>query len=417
MMVGIVDTYLVGHLGAAALSAVGLANQGVLLSTAFFSAVGVGTTALVARHVGAQEPEAANRIAGQSLLLSSVIGLVVAILFFSLAEPIMILLNAPADVVAPGTTYLQVVAPSFFMAALMFVGMAAMRGAGDTRTPMVVMGVVNALNIVVAYACIYGLGPIPTLGVAGSAIGAAMGRGIGGLVILSLLIRGNSGLRLSLSGLRPDLAQVGRILNIGLPAGMEMLSMRFGQTVYAVVVAGLGTAAFAAHQVALTSESLAFMPGFGFGVAATTLVGQGLGAKDPRFAEESGYISQRLAMLVMSAIGVIFFILASQLIGLFTNDPEVIALGIWPLRLVAFSQPALATAMVLAGGLRGAGDTRTTFLITTLGFWLLRIPLAIWLVQGYGLIGAWIAMGVDLNVRGLTIWLRFRSGVWKAIKV
>ncbi len=417
MMIGLADTYLVGHLGAAALSAVGLGNQMVMMATAFYGAVGTGGTALIARHVGAGEQRMANRIMHQSLILAGAIGFSSTLLFHTFAESCLVLLNSPADVVAPGTAYLSIVSLSFLASALMFMGMAALRGAGDTRTPMLVMVIVNAVNILVAWACIYGAGPIPPLGVAGSAIGAALARSIGGLVILGILLRGQAGLRLRLSALRLDVIQVKRILNIGIPAGMETLLMRFGQTSYAMVVAGLGTAAFAAHQIGLTVESLAYMPGFGFAVAATTLVGQGLGARDPRRAEQAGYESLRISIVSMSAMGLAFILFAPQFIGIFTSDPEVIELGVWPLRLVAFSQPALACAMVLAGGLRGAGDTRRTLLITSMGLWLVRVPGALLLSGPFGLFGAWLAMVLDTNLRGLAMLLRFRSGGWKKLHV
>jgi putative MATE family efflux protein len=193
--------------------------------------------------------------------------------------------------------------------------------------------------------------------------------------------------------------------------------MRIGMTAYVTTVAALGTKAYAAHQLALQGESIAFMPGFGFAIAATTLVGQGLGAQDPAQARKDGYLAQRLAMLFMCAMGVVFFVFAGPIIDLFIDDPEVVQLGIWPLRLVAFSQPALATMMVLSGGLRGAGDTRATMVITAAGLWAVRLPLALLLTGTLGLLGAWIAMGVDLNLRGLGAWLRFRSGRWARIRV
>ena len=246
---------------------------------------------------------------------------------------------------------------------------------------------------------------------------AATGRGIGGLLVTWMLFQGRSRLRLRLAGFIPDLAQVKRILNIGLPAGGEPLLMRLGQTAFAVTVASLGTQVFAAHQLALQGESISYMPGFGFAVAATTLTGQHLGARDPGRARSDARLAQMLGVLIMSVMGVLFFVFAAQIMGLFISDPVVIRLGVWPLRLVAFSQPALATLMVLSGALRGAGDTRATLFITSAGLWLVRLPLALLLVSPLGLIGAWIAMGVDLNARGLGMWLRFRSGHWAHIKV
>jgi Na+-driven multidrug efflux pump len=445
MLVGLADTFMVGHIGASAVAAVGLGNQVVMLVTTFFAAVATGVTALVARHIGAREAGTAERILGQGYVLGSLLGFLGMILSMALAVPAMIALRAPADVVAPGASYLSIVALTFVPAAWMFTGNAALRGAGDTRSPMLVMLAVNAVNIAVAYALIYGPGPFPELGVAGSALGAAVGRGVGGLLVTWLLLKGRrvrtaSGApaatrrgveaadiqiptttpaRLSLrpGQLRPDLAQLRRIANIGLPAGAEMLMMRLGLIAYATTVAALGTAAFAAHQIALQAESLSYMPGFGFAVAATTLVGQGLGAGNPARAKADGYLAHRLALILMSLMGVVFFLFPEQIMSIFISDPAVIRLGVWPLRLVAFSQPMLATMMVLAGGLRGAGDTRATLVITAAGLWLVRVPLAFLLTPTLGLVGAWIAMGVDLNLRGLGMFLRFRSSKWALIKV
>ena len=417
MAVGLVDTFMVGHLGAQAVAAVGLANQAVMLVTTFFAAVATGATALVARHVGAGEGERANGVMHQGYLLGVLLGLIATAAGLALAIPTMHVLQAPAEVVAPGANYLSIVAVSFLLTSWLFIGNAALRGSGYTRSPMLIMLAVNAVNVIVAYAFIYGLGPLPALGVAGSAIGAAIGRGAGGLIVTYLLWRGRAGLRLRLRHLLPDAAQIKRILNIGLPAGAEQLLMRFALTAYTMTVATLGTQAFAAHQLALQGESLSYMPGFGFAVAATTLVGQGLGAGKPERARADAYLASRLAMIVMTAMGVLFFVFPAQIMGIFITDPEVIRLGVWPLRLVAFSQPALANVMVLAGALRGAGDTRATLVITAGSLWLVRLSLALLLVGPFGLIGAWLAMGIDLNVRGLGMWLRFRSDRWARLKV
>lgn len=417
MAVGLTDTFMMGHLGASAVAAVGLSNQAIMLATTFFAAVATGVTALVARHTGAREPEGANRILHQGYLLGALIGAGATVLALTLAGPIMAILRAPADVVAPGTAYLRIASTVFIGAAWLFIGNAALRGAGDTRSPMLIMLAVNVVNIAVAYLFIFGPGPFPQLGVAGSAVGAAAGRGVGGLLVTALLWRGRAGLRLRLAALAPNQAQIKRIANIGLPAGAEQLMMRLGMTAYVTTVAALGTKAYAAHQLALQGESLAFMPGFGFAIAATTLVGQGLGACDPEQARADAYLARRMALSLMSVMGVLFFIFAAPILDVFINDPEVVRLGVWPLRLVAFSQPALATMMVLSGGLRGAGDTRATLAINATGLWLVRLPLALLLTGPLGLLGAWIAMGVDLNLRGLGMWLRFRSGKWAKIRV
>jgi putative MATE family efflux protein len=176
---------------------------------------------------------------------------------------------------------------------------------------------------------------------------------------------------------------------------------------------------YAANQVAMNGWSLSFMPGFGFALAATTLVGQRLGASDPEGAQQRGYTAYRLAAALMGSIGLLFLIFPSQIVGFFTNDPEIIEIGTMPLRMVGLIQPLLAATMVFPGGLRGAGDTRFPMIVTGSSIWLIRLPLAYLfaIVLDWGLLGAWIALALDLSLRGLVNFLRFRGGRWKSVEV
>jgi len=419
MMVGIVDTYLVGHLGAASLAAVGLANQWVFMATMLFGAIATGATALIARFVGAREKSQANEVLRQSMLLGAGIGIIATILGFTLAEPAVRLLGAEEEVVVLSASYLRVVASIFFFSTLMFIGNASLRGAGDTRTPLFVMLVVNVVNIVVAWTAINGPFGLPKMGVVGSAMGAATGRTIGGLLVIGLLLKGRSGIRLKLAGLRPDTEMIRRILRVGLPSGVEQLFFRSGHMVFARILAELGTVSYAANQVAMNGWSLSFMPGFGFALAATTLVGQSLGAEDPEGAQQRGYTAYRLAAALMGSVGILFLLFPAQIVGFFTNDPEIIEIGTMPLRMVGLIQPVLAATMVFPGGLRGAGDTRFPMIVTGSSIWLVRLPLAYLLaiVLDWGLTGAWAALALDLSMRGLINFLRFRGGRWKTVQV
>jgi putative MATE family efflux protein len=188
---------------------------------------------------------------------------------------------------------------------------------------------------------------------------------------------------------------------------------------FARILAELGTLAYAANQVAINILSLSFMPGFGFAVAATTLVGQGLGAREPEKAQQRGYTAYRLGAGLMSVIGLGIILFPGQLMGVFTDDAQVVALGIAPLRAVGVIQPLLAAAMVFPGALRGAGDTRYPMLITGTSIWFVRVPLAylLGIISGWGLLGAWSAMALDLALRGALNFFRYRSGRWKEIEV
>ncbi len=419
MMVGIVDTFLVGHLGAAPLAAVGLANQWVFMATMLFGAIATGSTALIARFIGAREPDQADEVLRQSILLGALIGMIATLLGLSLAQQAVTLLGAEEDVIGLGTSYLRVVSSIFFFSTLMFIGNASLRGAGDTKTPLFVMLVVNGVNIVVAWTAINGPFGLPQLGVVGSALGAATGRLVGGLLVIGILLRGHANIRLKLANLRPDWAFIRRILRVGLPSGLEQLLFRTGHMVFARILAELGTVAYAANQVAMNGWSLSFMPGFGFALAATTLVGQSLGAEDPEGAQHRGYTAYRMGAALMATVGLTFLLFPAQIVGFFTNDPEVIAIGTMPLRMVGLIQPLLAASMVFSGGLRGAGDTRWPMMITGGSIWLVRVPLAYLfaLVLDWGLPGAWTALALDLSLRGLLNFLRFRGGRWKAVKV
>lgn len=419
MTVGLVNTFMVGHLGAAPMAAVNFANQFVMLANVLFSSIATGSTALIARAKGAGDAATATRTVNQSMLIGTLVGLITTVVGVPLARESMLFMGAVDEALLLGAAYLRIVACTFLLSTWMFVGMACLRGAGDTRTPMTVMLLVNAVNMAVSALLIYGPFGLPRLGVVGSALGATAGRSVGAVLVLAILLRGRSGLRLDWRALRPDTENLRRILRIGVPTGVEQLLMRLGQTSYLRIVATLGTAACAAHAVALNAESLSYSPGFGFAVAATTLVGQGLGAADPERSERDGYLSAGLGGLVMSTMGLVFFLFAGPIVGFFTSDPEVVALGTGPLRLVAVAQPFLASNMILAGALRGAGDTRWPMFFTALGIWGVRVPLAALfiLVLRLGLMGAWYAMAIDLGVRGLLAFLRFRSGFWKKVQV
>ncbi|MBN1933362.1 MAG: MATE family efflux transporter [Anaerolineae bacterium] len=419
MMVSIVDTILVGHLSASSLAAMSLSTQWVFLITTLFTAISTGATALVARSVGAKDWGTANRAVRQSIAIGLTIGLLATLLGVIFAEPAVRLMGADTETLPQGATYMRIVALAFTFQSLMFVGNASLRGAGDTRTTMAVMGIVNLLNIIVAWTGVNGPFGLPKLGVAGAGIGATVGRTVGGLLVIGILIKGRSGLKLDLRGWRIDWPMLKRLLNVGLPTGGERIAMQLGQMTFVRIIAGMGTISVAAHAVALRAESLSFMPGFGFAVAGTTLVGQALGAGDPKRAEQNGYLTCRIAAILMSVMGLVFILLPQPLIRIFTSDPQVIAAAIMPLRIVGFVQPLLAAAQVFPGNLRGAGDTRFPMFVTGASVWAIRVPIALIVGQllGVGLIGAWLGMAADLIVRGTIFFLRFRSGRWKTAQV
>ncbi len=418
-LVGLVDAYIVGHLGAAAIAGVGLGGQVLNLTAALFGAVGVGATALIARHIGAQEPSEANHLAGQAIVLALGISGVAALISFLFATPIMVALGAAPEVVQAGAAWLRVVAPSFIFMGVLLIGTGALRGAGDTRTPLAVMIGVNLINVVVAWTLTRGLFGLPKLGVVGTGLGAASGYVVGGLAVFILLQRGRGHLGLGWRLPAPDRARLRRILNIGLPAGTEQVLLQVAMLNLALILSQLGTAAYAAHNIGIRIVAMAFLPGWGFSVAATTLVGQELGAQNLDRAREVTYISFALAGAVMTGMGLLLFAFSDPIMRLFTTDPEVIRLGIITVRVDGLLQPLIAASFVFSGALRGAGDTRATMVITIGSIWFLRLTAAYLfaITLGLGLLGVWLAIGLDFASRALWFWLRFRSGKWATLKV
>jgi putative MATE family efflux protein len=417
---GIINTILVGRLGASALAAVGLGQQIEFMIQVSFAAVTVGTTAMVSRHVGAKEKKEANQAVGQALLLAVILGLFFSLLLWIFAGPAIKLLRGRPDVIKLGVKYIRAVAFSFVPAFVFAAGSSSFRGAGNTRTPMMIMVAVTLCNIFLGYLLIYGGLGFPSLGVTGAGTASAVSRLLGAVTVLVFLIRGKGLLKYRLSSSWPlDRTMIRRTFRIGLPAGLEQIQLQLAMIVYTVILSSLGTKIYAAHAIAMRIEGLAFMPGMGFGMAAMALVGQSLGAGRADLGERAAYLARRYAMLVMTMVGVIMFFFGRGMASLFVSDWEVVALSALGLKIWALAMPMMGTSNTLAGGLRGAGDTRWVLLIMTGCIWLLRLPLAylLALVLQFGPVGAWSAAVLDINVRGILLWWRFSRGGWKKIKL
>ncbi len=419
-MLGVVDLAMVGTLGAVAIAGTGSALQIMFLVIAALSAVTVGTTVLVARFTGAGEPHEASRAAKQSLLMAVGLAAVVTVLGHFFAHNVIAMLGVEPEVVQAGGAYLDVTAQmSLFLIVQLTCG-GALRGAGDTRTPMIVTGLVNLVNVGVAYVLIFGHFGLPALGVVGSAWGAAIARTIGAVVMIAILASGRRKVDIrGLDGWRPDFALMSRVLKIGLPSMVEQTLMSGGMLLYSVIVIGMGTAAYAAQRITFNALSVSFLPGMGFGMAATTMTGQSLGARRPDIANRATWIAFRMAAVWMCTMGACLIVFDRQIMSLFTDDPEIIAVGAPALRVIALSQPIQALAQVMAGSLRGAGDTRFPMYATGVSIWLVRLPLG-WLFGvplNLGLSGVYISNVLDAAVRAAANYWRYRAGRWQSARV
>jgi len=278
----------------------------------------------------------------------------------------------------------------------------------------------SSMLVIWLYALIYGHFGLPRLEVAGAAWATLTSRIVAAVLTVLVLASGKFVISLHRGqDYRPTMDIMRRIARVGFPAAAEQFVMRGGQMLFVRIVASLGTMTYAAHQIALNVESLTFMPGMGFGTAATSLVGQGLGAGHPEWSERLARATQRYAMYIACCTGTLFFFAGRHIATLYTNVPEVVTAAAICLRLVAVAQPFMVTNFTMAGALRGAGDTRWTLYSSFIGIWVVRLALAYLLTVrlGMGLIGAWIAMVADMLVRAAVVYGRFSTGKWKKIKV
>lgn len=419
-MLGVVDLLMVGRLGADAIAGVGLANQIMNLLVVTFAGLAVGNTALVARSVGAGQKAEAERIAKQSLVMGAMLAAVVGIVGFFFNRQIIALLGGSPTVSEQGGRFLQIIATGSIVMMVMLIGGGTLRGSGDTRTPMLITGFINVINIGLAYTFIFGNFGFPALGVAGSALATTIARTVGSGLILWVLFRRGSVLKLPWrGGWRPRGDVVRRLLNVGGPAAIEQVVFGLGFVTFSVIVISLGTADLAAQQIAFNAASISILPAFAFSVAATTLVGQSLGAQKPQRAEASARSALRSALIWMCVMGVGFLLFRRQLVGLYTSDPDVLRLGAMCMAFIGLGQPFQAISIVLGGALRGAGDTRSTMVITLVGLWGMRLGLGFLfgIVLGGGLFGVWLGWAADFICRATLVTLRYRSGRWKYLRV
>ncbi len=425
--VGVSDTFLSGHLSnsaiahlgydrAVAVDTVGMASTAAWVVLTAFFAVNIGVTALVARATGAKDTNLARRAAAQGIILGIIAGIVMLGLAVPLASLITSALGVSGQVADLGATFIRIYSLGLPATGVASACTAAMRGAGDGKRPLIVMLVVNGANIIGSWVLMNGLQSphITPIGVMGSACGAAAGWTLGAVLALYLLTRDHPrSPKLVRSSLRLDRALAARIMRIGLPSAAELIVFQIGIVSFLRFVVTLGPAAYAANTAMNTVESMGTLPGFGFAVAATSLVGQALGAADPDLARRVVWAAMRPCVAVMGAMGLLTALFPSVLLGLFVADPSVQAAGDVAMRLSVFTLPASAVAFIFIGALRGAGDTKFPVIVRAAGTWGIRFPLAAFvLIPLLGLPGARIAMATDFCVQaGITYW-RFRSGRW-----
>ena len=419
-LINMASLAMVGGLGTKAISIVGLTNQPVMIFMAVFQAFNVGATALVARAIGGQDQAGARAVAVQTVAIACGVSLVLAGLGLLFSEAIMAGMGAGPDILQEGTRYMM-----YMSVAVVFQGLptsvaAILRGAGETEAPMRYNVISNVVNVVLGILLIQGFAGSPSLGLEGAAIATVVARAVSFFLAVKALLRPDLPLALAWNTpLRAEPEILRRIGQIGLSAAGEQLFSRLGLLLYTRIVAELGTTAVAAHQINLTVASLAFNGVTALSAASSSFVGRSLGKQDAELGERYWREALFQGYVFSLAMGVLFFFGGRQLSSLFSKDPEVITLSCQILMVNAVLNMPQCTFTIIAGGLRGAGDTRYPMVAALVGTLGVRVLLAMLFVVVFqlGLLGAWAAAVVDQSVRAVLIYRRFQSGRWRHQKV
>ena len=412
---GALDVFWVSSLGADAVAAVGVTEA--LLTILFAIALGLSmsSTAMVARRIGEKDADGAATAAVQSIALGLLVALVTGVPGALLAPRLLEWMGASAGVVEVGWGYTAWMLGGNATILLLFLINGIFRGAGDAAIAMRALWLANLVNIVLDPCLIFGLGPFPAMGATGGAVATNIGRGAGVAYQFYRLAQGSGRLQIARRHLRLDLEVMLRLLRLSLGGIGQFLIATASWLGLVRILTPFGSAALAGYTIALRIIVVAILPSWGLSNAAATLVGQNLGAGKPERAERSVWRTGFYNMVFLAGVAVAFIALAEPLIGIFSEDAEVVRIGADCLRLISYGYVFYAYGMVMVQAFNGAGDTATPTYINLCCYWLLQIPLAWALARtlGLGPRGVFLAITVSESLIAVVGMLAFRRGTWK----
>ena len=411
----VVDIAFVSRLGTDAIAAVGITEALVTVLYAVAVGLGMGVTAMVSRRIGAKQTDAAASVTGQAIWIGAVLSIVIGVAGATYAKEMLTMMGASDSVVATGTGFTSVLLGGSVTILYLFLLNAAFRGAGDAAVALRSLWIANGLNIILDPCLIFGLGPFPEMGVTGAAVATTIGRGTGVLYQLWYLFDGRGRLEFHFRHLRVIPSLISRVLIISIGGVGQFLVATSSWIIIMRIVALYGSSAIAAYTIALRMLEFVWLPAWGLGNAAATLVGQNLGARQALRAERSAWLAARYNTIFMSVAGVFIIALAPWIVGLFTDVPEVMSYGTSCLRILGIGFPMYAIGMIITQALNGAGDTVTPTVINLICFWMLQIPLSYWLATTVelGPNGVFLAMVISESLLTVLSVIIFRRGSWK----
>ena len=413
-----IDASMVGHLGARASAAIGLVETTGWLMGGLAMAANMGFSVQVAHAIGSNDIKRARRVLRQALVCCSIWSLTMSLTGIAMSVQLPYWLGGSEEIAHDATLYFAITGVCGIFFQLEGLAGSMLKCSGNMKIPSMLNILMCVMDVAFNYLFIYILG----LGVAGAAIGTGMAELVTAVLMLWFLLwrsdllgifKGEAGIKgESLIKYRPTSEVVSNAFKIGGPMGLQHMLMGGAQIVSTLIVAPLGTIAIASHSLAITVESLCYMPGYGISEAATTLVGQSFGAGQRLLTRSFARMSAGLGMAVMTVMGVLMWVFASELMSLMTSVDDIIAIGTECLRIEAFAEPMFAAAIVCNGIFVGVGNTLKPAIMSLVSMWGIRLTLAALLATTYGLPGVWTAMAIELTCRGLMFLTRLFQGGW-----
>ena len=419
------DSYWIAHINggkavqADALTTIGLSESVMTLIYALAFGIGAAATALVARRIGEKDEKGASKAAIQAIILGVFISLILGIFSWFYAGDLLRIMGASESVVALGSTYTQLMFGFNIIIMLLFVLNGIFRGAGNAAIAMQSLWVANLINIILDPCLIFGWGIFPELGLTGAAIATIIGRSIGVMFQLYVLFKGSSLIKISIKDFLFDLEIVKTIIRLASGTTGQFLIGSMSWVFLMRIVADFGSEVVAGYVISIRLLIFTIMPAWGIANAASTLVGQNLGANQPERAEKSVWVATKYNMIFLFSVSVIYGIFAPQLISIFSTEPVVLEAGILSMRILCVSYLFFAIGMVLSQAFNGAGDTFTPTIINFISFWIIEIPLA-WTLSNildWGPSGVYWAIAISETILAILCIYQFRKGLWKEVKI
>jgi len=407
------DTFWLGQHSTEALAAVSFAFPIIFFLISLGIGISIAGSILVAQFSGAGKENNADLAASQTFLYASIFAIIVSLIGYVIAEDLIIFLGAEEEVIPLAKDYLETIMLGMIFLFGFSVFTSLLRGYGDTITPMIIMFVSVTLNIIIDPFLIFGWFVFPELGVQGAAIATLISRGLGFMLGLAILLKGMKGLQISLRNMWPDLEFLKKTIKLGVPASFELTARSLSVNAILLIVGLFPTTIVAAYGVGIRIYSVIYLPAIAISRAVETMTGQNKGAGKIDRAIKTNYLASKVMFIALSMLGIITVLFAPGIMSIFSDDSEVISVGVEFLRILGISFGFIGITRAFTGGLRGAGKTMSAALVAIASLWLIRVPLAGFSSQIIQETGIWIAFAVSNIIGAALAYLVFKKNNWK----